>query len=140
MNRRLFGGAAAALALACTPIRGGTAHAQASAPVLSFPVPGENGAKCFVENYFDHDAGPGAKDNRSGKLTYDGHDGTDIRLPNLAAMRKGVEVLAAADGVVRAVRDGMADVSIRETGAAAGKGREAGNGVVVDHGGGWQTQ
>ena len=34
----------------------------------------------------------------------------------------------------------MADVSIRETGTAAVAGREAGNGVLIDHGQGWQTQ
>jgi hypothetical protein len=140
MNRRVFGAFAAALVIACAGVRSGTTHAQATAPVLSFPVACQIGATCFVQNYFDHDRGAGAKDYRCGALTYDGHDGTDIRLANLVAMRKGVAVLAAADGVVRAVRDGMADVSIRETGAAAVKGREAGNGVVVDHGGGWQTQ
>ena len=47
---------------------------------------------------------------------------------------------AAADGVVKATRDGMADVSIRETGREAVSGREAGNGVLIDHGGGWETQ
>ena len=49
-------------------------------------------------------------------------------------------MLAAADGVVKATRDGMADVSIREIGREAVSGREAGNGVLIDHGGGWETQ
>jgi murein DD-endopeptidase MepM/ murein hydrolase activator NlpD len=34
----------------------------------------------------------------------------------------------------------MDDVSIRVTGAEAVKGREAGNTLIIDHGGGWETQ
>ncbi|MEL6588115.1 MAG: M23 family metallopeptidase [Pseudomonadota bacterium] len=48
-------------------------------------------------------------------------------------MRVGVAVLAAAGGVVEAVRDGMADVSVRDIGFDAVAGREAGNGVVIRH-------
>jgi hypothetical protein len=48
-------------------------------------------------------------------------------------------VLAAAGGVVRGVRDGMTDVSVRELPAGAIKDRECGNAVRIDHGGGWQT-
>lgn len=110
------------------------------APRLEVPIDCRIGADCFVQNYVDHDAGPGAADFACGSLSYDGHEGTDFRLPDLTAMAAGVAVLAAADGVVLRVRDGMADVSIAETGAAAVEGREAGNGVVIDHGGGWETQ
>jgi murein DD-endopeptidase MepM/ murein hydrolase activator NlpD len=49
-------------------------------------------------------------------------------------MAAGVAVLAAAPGVVRARRDGEAD---RAGGRA---GAEAGNAVVLDHGGGWESQ
>src|SRR4051794_11835612 len=140
MRRRTFVARSTVLAIAFTSLFAATARAQESAPMLSFPVACEIGVTCFVQNYLDHDSGPGAKDYRCGGLTYDGHDGTDIRLPNLAAMRKGVAVVAAADGVVRARRDGMDDVSIRVSGAGAVKGREAGNGVIIDHGNGWQTQ
>src|SRR5687767_667340 len=55
-------------------------------------------------------------------------------------MAKGFRVLAAADGKVRAIRDSMADVSFRDIGKDAIKGREAGNGVAIDHGNGWETQ
>ena len=107
---------------------------------LSLPVDCEIGKTCTVQNYFDHDPGPGAKDYNCGLLAYDGHEGTDIRLPNLAAMAQGYRVLAAADGRVRAIRDGTEDVSLRDVGKAAVKDREAGNSVVIDHGGGWETQ
>jgi len=49
-------------------------------------------------------------------------------------------VRAAAAGRVRAVRDGMADVSVRAIGQAAVARREAGNSVVIEHGNGWETQ
>lgn len=125
---------AAALPLAALP-----AGAKADPPALEVPVRCRIGAECFVQNYVDADPGPGARDFTQGRLTYDGHKGTDFRVPDLGAMRRGVTVVAAAPGVVARVRDGEEDVSIRQSGGAAA-GREAGNAVVVDHGGGWETQ
>jgi len=49
-------------------------------------------------------------------------------------------VLAAAAGRVRAGRDGVADVNVREAGKESVKDRECGNGVVLEHGDGWETQ
>ncbi|MCF7976805.1 MAG: M23 family metallopeptidase [Chromatiaceae bacterium] len=108
-------------------------------PVLSLPVACEIGVSCFLQNYPDADPGTGAADYACGKLSYDGHKGTDFRLATLAEMRAGVPVLAAAAGVVRAVRDGMPDISVRERGLEAVQGRDAGNSVVVEHGNGWVT-
>ncbi|WP_376967369.1 M23 family metallopeptidase (plasmid) [Azospirillum sp. A26] len=115
------------------------AAAPAGAPALEVPVRCRIGADCFVQNYVDADPGPGMRDFACGRLTYDGHKGTDFRLPDLEAMRRGVAVVAAAPGTVARVRDGMDDVSIRQSGGAPA-GREAGNAVVVDHGNGWETQ
>ena len=110
------------------------------APALDIPVACEMGKSCIVQNYVDRDPASGARDYRCGLLTYDGHKGTDIRVVDPVARRDGVSVLAAAPGRVRAVRDGMPDVSVRETGKASVAGREAGNSVVIDHGNGWETQ
>jgi len=110
----------------------------AGAPTLEVPVRCRIGTDCFVQNYVDADPGPGMRDFACGRLTYDGHKGTDFRLTDLEAMRRGVAVVAAAPGTVARVRDGMDDVSIRQNGVPAG--REAGNAVVVDHGNGWETQ
>jgi peptidase M23-like protein len=123
-------------ALALTP---GIVPAQ-DAPALSLPAACEIGKACVVQNYVDADPGPAASDYRCGFLTYDGHKGTDIRVRDVAALQQGVKVVAAAPGRVRAVRDGMPDVSIKLTGRDAVKGKEAGNSVVIDHGGGWETQ
>jgi len=115
------------------------AQAQ-SAPALALPVDCEIGRACVVQNYVDRDPGPGARDYRCGFLSYDGHEGTDIRVIDTPSYKRGVAVLAAAPGRVRAVRDGMRDASVRTLGKDAVAGREAGNSVVVDHGGGWETQ
>ena len=121
---------------------GGSTRAEPPAsplPRLELPVDCR-ATTCVVQNYVDQDAGPGWRDYRCGSLSYDGHKGTDIRVPSLADVRRGVPVLAAAPGQVRGVRDGMQDVSIRDAPAGAVKGREAGNSVVVVHGNGWETQ
>ncbi len=107
-------------------------------PQLELPVACEIGAACVVQNYVDQDPGPGARDHACGPLSYDGHKGTDIRVAGRPEMAAGVAVLAAAPGVVRARRDGEAD---RPGGwAAAPAGPDAGNAVVLDHGGGWESQ
>lgn len=127
-----------ALAFFCVGLADGAA--QAETPRFAFPVDCKIGETCFIQNYFDLDPGTARLDPGCGRLSYEGHDGTDIRALDIPAMRLGVTVRAAAAGVVKATRDEMADVSIRETGAAAVVGREAGNGVVIDHGQGWETQ
>ena len=66
--------------------------------LLDLPVACSVGETCFIQQYFDHDPGPGASDYTCGTMSYDGHDGVDIRLPTVAAMHKGVDVLAAAAG------------------------------------------
>jgi hypothetical protein len=80
------------------------------------------------------------RDYACGRLGYDGHDGTDYALRDRTVMVEGVAVLAAAPGVVKAVRDGLPDISVAETGHEAIEGRECGNGVLLDLGAGWETQ
>jgi murein DD-endopeptidase MepM/ murein hydrolase activator NlpD len=107
---------------------------------FEIPVDCKIGQACFIQNYYDDDPGPDRKDYACGRLSYDGHTGTDFRLKSLPAMQSGVAVLAAAPGVVKGVRDGMPDISIKEISPGQIKGREAGNGVVIDHGNGWVSQ
>src|SRR5262245_23819320 len=116
------------------------APAMAEPLELGFPVACEIGKTCFVQNYVDHDAGPGVRDYMCGTLTYDGHTGTDIRVPTTAAQQRGVDVLAAADGEVLRRRDGMPDVSMRAAPPGFIEGRDCGNGVVLRHADGWETQ
>src|SRR5262249_29150241 len=107
---------------------------------LELPVACEIGKTCFIQNYVDHDAGPGVRDYMCGSMTYDGHDGTDIRVPTTAAQQKGVAAVAAAAGEVLRRRDGMPDVSLRAAPPGWLEGRDCGNGVVLRHADGWETQ
>ncbi|MCM2562657.1 M23 family metallopeptidase [Lutimaribacter sp. EGI FJ00015] len=103
---------------------------------LAIPVDCTLGDSCFIQQYVDHDNGPGAHDFTCGPLSYDGHKGTDFGLPSFAAMRAGVDVLAAAPGTVAGTRDELPDTGW----SPEFEGKDCGNGVVIDHGGGWQTQ
>jgi hypothetical protein len=135
------GGAAVALAaiLSLAGLFAGSARGQET-PRLKLPVDCVLGETCFVQNYVDRDVGTGARDFTCGPLTYDTHNGTDIALPSLAAMRLGVAVRAAAPGRILRVRDGVPDASIRSADAPDIAQRECGNGIVIDHGNGWETQ
>jgi hypothetical protein len=129
------------VALAFGPFILSAAPPSAGAPpAFKWPARCTLGGSCVIQNYVDHDPGPGARDFNCGTLTYDKHNGVDIRLRTLRQQMAGVDVLAAADGKVLRVRDGVIDQSVRVRGVAEVKGEDCGNGVVVDHGGGWQTQ
>ena len=89
----------------------------------------------------DLDPSSQTKDFHCGKSTYDGHKGTDFRITNAKAYHQGIDVIAVADGTVLRARDGIRDklmVSARDS--LAVKGKECGNGLVIDHGDGWQSQ
>ena len=117
-----------------------TLAAAPAPPTLDLPIACAPGRSCEVQHYVDRDPGPGAKDYRCGAQTYDAHNGLDIRLPDMAAQRRGVAVLAAAAGRVARIRDGLPDISVRAAGAASVERQECGNGLVIAHGGGWETQ
>ncbi|RED53690.1 M23 family metallopeptidase [Aestuariispira insulae] len=100
---------------------------------LSWPVDCAPGKDCFVMKYVDMAPGEDYRDFRCNRLTNDDHKGTDIRLLDMAAMDKGVSVLAAADGVVREVRDHMPDVSSTLVSYDAVRARGYGNLVTIEH-------
>lgn len=113
---------------------------SADAPRLAWPVDCVLGQECLLQQFVDHDPGPGMRDFACTGATYDGHKGTDIRVTPKAFAR-GVTVLAPAAGIVTARRDGMEDRILRSPqDRAAVEGRECGNGIVIDHGDGWETQ
>lgn len=119
---------------------GGAALAQTGIE-LALPIACTLGVDCFIQQYVDVDRGSEARDYRCGDATYDGHQGTDFRVMSLEAAARGVEVIASAPGLVKAVRDGVEDRLIESAADAADiAGRECGNGVVIDHGEGWETQ
>ena len=126
-------------ALVLLPVLAVSASAAESIS-LEMPLACTLGKTCFIQQYFDHDPGPGALDYTCGVMSYQDHDGVDIRAPTVAAMKAGVDVLAAAPGTVKGVRDGMADIDVRLVAPVSVAGRECGNGVVIAHADGWETQ
>jgi hypothetical protein len=106
---------------------------------LRLPIDCEVGRTCAIQHYVDHDSSQRAQDYRCGSLTYDGHDGTDFRLITTAMQRSGVNVFAAADGQVQRVRDGMVDRPLISGGPVVDA-RACGNGLVIAHSDGWETQ
>jgi hypothetical protein len=121
-------------------VLGFSCDANAQGIQLGLPIACEPGRTCYIQNYTDLDASPSATDYKCGTLTYDGHNGTDFRLPSMAAQRAGVEVLAAASGRVLRVREGAPDGAFRKSSREAVRDVECGNGVVIEHAEQWQTQ
>ena len=107
---------------------------------LALPIDCTLGEDCYIQQTVDHDPTDGAFDFACGSMTYDTHKGTDFALPSLADQASGVDVLAAAAGQVMGVRDGMDDIRQIGENAPDVTGRECGNGVVIGHEGGWETQ
>lgn len=115
-----------------------TLPSSAGTPQLGLPIACDIGKTCWVQQYPDHDPGPGATDYACGTQTYDGHQGIDIRIRDTS---QSADVIAAAAGTVKAVRDGVDDHLMKtEQDRAAVGDQECGNGVVVAHGEGWETQ
>ena len=118
-----------------TVIAGPVSASDAPGGGFALPVDCVVGTTCWIVNYPDAAPGAVSRDHKCNHLSYDGHKGTDFAVRDLAALRDGVRVLAGAAGRVVRTRDGMAD-----TGPPAPAGRDCGNGVLLSHGGGWETQ
>jgi murein DD-endopeptidase MepM/ murein hydrolase activator NlpD len=127
-------GAALSLALAFA------SPALAEAFLLSSPIDCDLASDCYIQQYVDSDPSPRASDFTCSTLSYDGHKGTDFALTSRSEIARNIRVLASAAGRAKGVRDGMADVSYSKETADEVAGRECGNGVVIDHGDGWETQ
>jgi hypothetical protein len=101
-------GAALALAVlaACTESTGPRPGEEAA---FAAPITGTPMADVFYGAYLDHDAGNGVRDWACGGKTYDGHKGVDILLRNFKVQDEGVPAVAAAEGVVTGISDGLPD-------------------------------
>ncbi|WP_439817042.1 M23 family metallopeptidase [Zavarzinia sp. CC-PAN008] len=113
----------------------GAGHAADATVQLRFPLACPIGPDCGIDAYVDVDPGPSARDYTCGALTENGQAATTFRT-DPALVAKGLAVLAAAPGTILSVREGMID----GTSTALIEGRACGNTVVIDHGGGWETQ
>lgn len=115
--------------------------ALAPAPALVWPVDCTLGSDCWIARYLDRGEGDSMTDYACGKRSQDNHKGTDISLADLGQMRRGTAVLAAAPGIIAGRRDGMPDRQLAtQADRERIRGRECGNGVLIRHEGGWETQ
>ncbi len=95
--------------------------------------------RCVVQFHVDRAPGSAISDYRCGRLSYDTHRGTDFRVLHAEDFHAGIPVLAAADGVVVALRDGIIDIDVDKIGRDKVAGQSGGNAVVIAHQGGWFT-
>ncbi|MDB5507056.1 MAG: hypothetical protein JWR75_1694 [Devosia sp.] len=112
-----------------------------SAFELQLPLDCAMNETCFFQQFPDMDDTAGVADPWCGGASYEGHDGTDIRLRSLPDIALGVPVVAAADGTVVGLRDGVPDhLVVTDADRAAIADIECGNGVLLKHEDGWETQ
>lgn len=112
-----------------------------SPPNFAIPVDCDLESDCFIFHYVDLDPTSGVVDFNCGRQTYDTHTGTDFGVSDLTVMARGIPVTASAGGIVLRVRDGIPDQLVENQEDKAGvEGIECGNGLVIDHGDGWETQ
>lgn len=141
LNSRIFQWSLFLAFLVAVSVFSGTSFAQTAPFKLEMPLRCNQGTDCWIVNYVDMDPGPGVKDYMCGQASYNDHKGTDIAIQDANVMRQGVEVYASAGGIVKGVRNNMRDVDFNLGGGRDSvKGKECGNGVLIDHGGGWTTQ
>ena len=107
---------------------------------LTSPVACDIGRDCFVQSYVAHPFGSKPRDYTCGTRTYGNHNGTDFRLRDLRMMRAGVNVQAAAPGKVLRTRNDVPDGEFLAGSREAVAGRECGNGLIIAHEDGWETQ
>ncbi len=107
---------------------------------LDIPLDCTLGKDCIIQNYVDQKEGEAWQDYQCRNLSYDGHKGTDFRAPVFKPAGGNLKVLAAADGVVRNFRDGEPDGHAGRKDKAIFQGKECGNGLALQHEGGWETQ
>jgi len=100
------------------------------------------GQDCFIQSYVDTDPKEGWSDYRCGSLSKPNHSGTDFRIRTLKDMKRGVAVIAAADGTVFNIREGIEDRYYSDRTKQQQKEMQKyglGNLVIIHHGKGWNT-
>lgn len=106
---------------------------------LQFPVKCSLNKDCWIINYIDDDSTTNWHDYQDGRQTYDGHTGTDIAIKNIDKMKQGVDVIAAANGIVIATRDGVVDKNALAQDINSLQNIGCGNRVAIKHTGGLIT-
>ena len=113
--------------------------AMAEAPFLQLPLTCDYGSTCVIEDYVDADPTDAQHDFACGLKSRQGHRGTDFSLMSDAQLADDVDVLAAADGIVQATRNGVPDQPYTASLAPQLRGKECGNAVRIRHNNGFDT-
>ncbi len=108
---------------------------------VGLPIQCELEKDCYIQSLPDLLETEDTADSFCQGATYDGHKGVDIRLLSLEDIKRNVPVIAPATGTVKAVRDGVKDILMTTPqDRQRVKGKECGNGVVIEHDNGYETQ
>lgn len=108
---------------------------------LGLPIQCELEKDCYIQNLPDLLETTEVSDSFCQGASYDGHKGVDIRLLSLEDINRNVPVIAPAAGTIKAVRDGEEDILMSTPqDRDRVKGKECGNGIVITHEGGYETQ
>ena len=111
-------------------------------PSFDLPIDCRLEEDCWILNYVDMGPDDDKKtDHNCLERTYDGHKGTDFAIEDEAAMKRGVNVLAAMEGTIIRVRDSEPDrwASKEELDQIKKERKECGNAIMIDHGDGLQS-
>ncbi len=104
----------------------------AGALTLSLPIQCQLGEECFIQKFVDMAPGDTYEDFRCQHMTSDKHKGTDFRLKDFTELDRNIPVLAAADGVVAALRDGEPDINVNDN-PNYDPSKGCGNAVILRH-------
>ena len=127
------------VSLGAAPLASNAEERTFSATGFDLPLKCALGQNCWVMNYVDHDSSAVVADSACGPRSYDGHKGTDFAVRDLTATRRGVDVRAIAAGTVRRLRNNEIDHGLAFS-ADQVQGKECGNGIVIRHEEGWESQ
>jgi hypothetical protein len=137
MNKKIFTGL---IIFACSSLLAiASTKSGSSVPSLQIPIQCNLNRNCWISEYPDLDPTTNWHDYTGGERTVDGHKGTDIIIKDVDEMKKGVPVIAAASGIVTAVRDGVTDINVKKIGANTVDKMGCGNTAIINIGNGWIT-
>lgn len=111
---------------------------------IGLPLDCSIGHDCYIQNYVDSAPGDSHADYHCGILAYNGHKGTDFTVKSQHLHKDPVNVIAVADGAVLGVRNHIPDLHPKFASELYKKihlyGTECGNGLVIKHADGFETQ
>jgi murein DD-endopeptidase MepM/ murein hydrolase activator NlpD len=109
--------------------------------LFRFPVACVLQENCWVSSYFDLDRSPGTvADYMCQSISTDNQTGIHIALRDYTMMRLNVPVIAAKDGRVVSISTNAPDLVIETDKLSQYRSAPCGNGVLIEHAGGWFTR